>query len=241
MFSRMRKRITYTNIALTLVLLFAMTGGAYAAKRYVITSTSQISPKVLRALEGKSGATGSAGAPGAAGAKGETGAKGEPGANGGAGTAGVAGLQGKEGAEGPEGSEGPQGPKGQQGEPWTAGGVLPKGSSEKGVWAADGPPSPGLAGIVDASVSFGIPLKAAPTAHVIEPGEMPPAGCKGSVTEPEAESGNLCVFVAEHIHILAIGTTSPQGGEAGTVGALVEVLPSGTEDVDANGTWAVTG
>ncbi len=31
MFSRIRKRITYANLAMTLALVFAMTGGAYAA------------------------------------------------------------------------------------------------------------------------------------------------------------------------------------------------------------------
>ena len=33
------KRMTYANVALTLALVFAMTGGAYAAKKYLITST----------------------------------------------------------------------------------------------------------------------------------------------------------------------------------------------------------
>jgi hypothetical protein len=32
MFSTTRKRLTFTNVALTLVLVFAMSGGAYAAK-----------------------------------------------------------------------------------------------------------------------------------------------------------------------------------------------------------------
>ena len=47
MFSRIRKRLTYANVAMTMALVFAMTGGAYAAKKYVITSTKQIKPSVL--------------------------------------------------------------------------------------------------------------------------------------------------------------------------------------------------
>jgi hypothetical protein len=34
-----RKRLSYANVAMTLALVFAMSGGAYAARRFVITST----------------------------------------------------------------------------------------------------------------------------------------------------------------------------------------------------------
>jgi hypothetical protein len=44
MFSRIRKHFTYTNVAMTDVLVSVMSGGAYAASKYVITSTKQISP-----------------------------------------------------------------------------------------------------------------------------------------------------------------------------------------------------
>lgn len=37
-----RKHVSYANVAATVALVFAMTGGAYAAKRYVITSMKQI-------------------------------------------------------------------------------------------------------------------------------------------------------------------------------------------------------
>jgi hypothetical protein len=88
MFSRIRKRITFANIAMTLALLFAMSGGAYAAKKYLITSTKQISPTVLKALAGKpgppgaNGVNGKDGAPGSPGAPGERGQSGEKGAPG---------------------------------------------------------------------------------------------------------------------------------------------------------------
>lgn len=48
MFSRIRNRMIYANVAMTVALVFAMSGGAYAASRYMITSTKQISPKVLK-------------------------------------------------------------------------------------------------------------------------------------------------------------------------------------------------
>lgn len=82
----MRKRITYANVTATLALVFAMSGGALAANHYLITSTKQISPKVLKKLKGKTGATGAPGATGAAGKE---------------------GTPGKEGAAGKEGKAGP--------------------------------------------------------------------------------------------------------------------------------------
>ena len=69
----MRTRLSYANVVATLALVFAMSGGALAAKHYLIHSTKQISPKVLKALKGRTGP---------AGPKGETGAKGETGKNG---------------------------------------------------------------------------------------------------------------------------------------------------------------
>ena len=68
MFNFARTRLTYANVAATLALVFSMTGGALAAKHYLINSTRQINPKVLKKLKarlkGKTGARGPAGAPG---------------------------------------------------------------------------------------------------------------------------------------------------------------------------------
>ena len=47
MLRAIRSRLTYANVAVTLALVLAMSGGAYAADRYLITSTKQIKPKVL--------------------------------------------------------------------------------------------------------------------------------------------------------------------------------------------------
>lgn len=79
------RRLNYANVAATLALLFAMSGGALAAKHYLITSTSQIEPKVLKKLRGRQGLTGKAGpiglpgTPGAAGKDGASGKDGPPG------------------------------------------------------------------------------------------------------------------------------------------------------------------
>jgi hypothetical protein len=184
MLSAIRKRITPGTVIATFALLFAMTGGAYAAKKYLITSTKQISPSVLKVLRGKGGPPGAAGPAGAAGA----------------GTAGPAGAQGPGGAKGEPGSPGAKGedgtsvtsaklaPKtacadggseftaaeaqkttacnGKDGSPWTAGGTLPSEKSETGTWAAVIGSKAGFAGIAgfgQISTSFNIPLSAALT------------------------------------------------------------------------------
>jgi hypothetical protein len=71
-------------------LFFSLSGAAFAAKHYVLNSTSQINPKVLKALKGKTGAKGARGAAGATGATGAPGATGAQGATGAAGAPGSA-------------------------------------------------------------------------------------------------------------------------------------------------------
>jgi hypothetical protein len=88
----MRRRLSYANVTATLALVFAMSGGALAANHYLITSTKQINPSVLKKLTGKPGPGGPAGATGPAGPAGPTG------------PAGAAGAQGAQGATGAPGS-----------------------------------------------------------------------------------------------------------------------------------------
>jgi hypothetical protein len=88
----MRRPFSYANVAATLALVFAMSGGALAARHYLITSTKQISPKVLKALSGKTGPTGGAGKEGRAGPAGKEGPAGPAGKEGAAGKEGVSGV-----------------------------------------------------------------------------------------------------------------------------------------------------
>jgi hypothetical protein len=93
----MRRHLSYANVAATLALVFAMSGGALAANHYLINSTKQINPKVLKKLKGRAGRAGLNGAAGKGGAAGKEGA---------AGAAGKEGARGKEGPAGPEGVSG---------------------------------------------------------------------------------------------------------------------------------------
>jgi hypothetical protein len=129
----LRKRLSYANVTATLALLFAMSGSALAASHYLITSTKQIKPSVLTSLKGKTGATGAQGLTGAAGAPGT----GTPGSQGPTGPAGPKGDTGTPGAPGAPGTNGKNGTNGKEGSPWTAGGTLPSGATETGVWAGN--------------------------------------------------------------------------------------------------------
>lgn len=115
----MLKRISPSMIVALIALFFALTGGAYAANKYVITSTKQIKPSVLAQIKGRdgtngvngaNGASGTNGSPGAAVTNGATGAKGDTGATGAQGPMGPAGPQGVAGAPGAQGPQGVPGP-----------------------------------------------------------------------------------------------------------------------------------
>jgi hypothetical protein len=74
-----KRMFSYANVAATLALVFSMSGGALAAKHYLITSTKQIKPSVLKKLKGNAGKTGATGAPGATGKEGSPGKEGPQG------------------------------------------------------------------------------------------------------------------------------------------------------------------
>ncbi len=212
MFSALRKRIHLSpaTVIASLALVFAMTGGAYAAKKYLITSTKQISPSVLKSLQGKAGP---AGAPGAAGAQGAAGPAGPQGPGGSGGAKGEAGPEGKAGAAGesvtnktlPKGSACAEGgaefkvgtgaaTKACNGSPWTAGGVLPAGKSETGTWAFGESFLNGTAtaSVAWTSISFPVPLA-------------------GTECEPEPGKFIKMGICEKNVHFFAQSETPPSG------------------------------
>jgi hypothetical protein len=175
MLSFVRRRFTFANLAMTLALVLAMSGGAFAAGKFLITSTKQISPKVLKSLQGKAGPAGAAGAQGPAGPQGPAGGVGPQGPAGATGAGGANGVSvtsaevakssstcGKQGGSEFTSASGKgtacNGKDGKEGSPWTAGGTLPSGKTETGAWAF-GPVRAGSQAMV-AVASFPIPLAA---------------------------------------------------------------------------------
>lgn len=244
MFGSIRKKqLNATTAIAMLALVFGMTGGAWAAKKYLITSTKQISPSVLKALK----------VPGKNGANGTPGAAGPPGPGGPAGPQGGAGSEGKQGAEGkqgPQGVPGEKGPKGTTGSPWAAGGTLPVGATETGSWAFGPIAATSVTGGVLSvpAASFAIKLAGAleeEKVHYVAVGETAPSGCTGgTAVEPKADSGNLCIYAAKEQEALSASNfiDNPATGApgAGTTGATLHFLIEGTAG-EAVGTWAVTG
>jgi hypothetical protein len=254
MFSALRRRLTYTNVGVTLALFFSMSGGALAAGHYLITSTKQIKPSVLSALKGKAGAAGANGATGPAGAVGPAGGQG------------AKGETGATGPQGPEGKEGRKGEQGKQGVPGTTGftETLPSEKTEMGTWSFGVTPIEAEGKLTfELPISFNIPLEegleSAHTHYVtrMEQGEKTTPECPGSVEEPSAEPGNLCVYenFISFRHELDAIMVNPEkialAAGAGATGTVLRMKLTNTQ-IDGNdnepeaveasgfGTWAVT-
>jgi hypothetical protein len=211
--SRIRSWPTYANIA-TLALVVTASGGTLAATHYLITSTSQISPKVLKAMKGKTGPAGETGPQGEAGSVGEAGATGET---------------------------GPAGAEGKEGSPWTAGGTLPADKTETGTWAfvshAEGPIRVPLSFSLPTNEPLQPTLGRGPV-ELIQPHEEDPLvahpNCPGNVIKPEADPGFVCIYSA------TLEDPLSGQGPVRTSGVVLIFESMSTSPKADEGTWAAT-
>ncbi len=268
-----RIRITPSTVIAVIALVFAATGGAFAATggsgssdrssgigQHATASAAKSKAKAKAGPRGPAGPAGKTGAAGATGATGPAGATGPGGPQGPAGTNGTngeKGANGTNGATGPAGAAGATGPAGPEGVCSTANCMLPKGTTETGVWQDVGVKEVETGTYV--TISFPIALKSVPTGHYVSEEDVAtdkvPAGCKGDSEKPEAESGNLCVFESQEESEAGVenpefwdvgknivkGETLKNTGQTGTVLVLTTQASLAAGATLAYGTWAVTG
>jgi hypothetical protein len=254
-----KTRFGVPGIISVMALVFAMFGGAYAASNSgggshaTVSAKSKKGPRGPRGPKGAKGDTGPAGPQGLAGANGKDGTNGTNGTGGAAGksvslsaiAAGEAECEERGGvAVGVEGSAlSKEVCNGEEGSPWTAGGILPSGATETGVFSGFFNEVAEIEGekVGNALVplSFPIPL-GEPLDN--ESVHVAPAGnCTGTAAAPTAEPGELCVYVAEGGQPLESITAPIEGGEVGasTSGATLAIL-LGPANSPLKGTFAVT-
>lgn len=163
---------------------------------------------------------------------------------------GPAGPEGQRGAQGPQGiqgAQGPVGPIGPQGIPGPFMQLLPSGQTLRGYYFITAT-QPGASGVVaSTSVSFGFALSSAPQAHYIRAGEVAPAACPGSTTNPQAAPGHVCVFEQSAVNVSssAGGRNTVASGGNGTAsqfgfGIFGVSSTSAGGSFFIHGTWAVT-
>ncbi len=261
MYSRIREQFSTTALILSIVaLVFALSGGAYAA--------SQAQTSKTKVVKGPPGPKGKPGKAGPAGPAGPTGPKGDAGAQGATGGAGAPGKDGNSAVVTPIQSETGkcderagaevsvkntagvvevcEGEKGPPGSPWPAGGTLPVGSTETGAWSINGTEESALFDqYLLAPISFTIPLAAElDEAHVHFQGEAGFAtNCPGNAENPQAASGHLCVFNGLVQNMTFGGITSlgfSFSSQANKSGAILYFTVTDEEPVGL-GSWAVTG
>lgn len=249
MFSTLRNRFGIPGVISVIALVFAMFGGAYAASNSSgggkATASAAKGKPGPRGKTGKTGPAGPQGPAGPAGPVGPAGAKGDAGAQGAPGTPGAPGAPGAAGksvtgepiAAGGACGENAEGVKytlnavstdvcsGESG--FTE--VLPPEATEKGAWALDSKGGEGEN--VLTPISFPIPLSEADAAAIKvhkwiqgNPAEQD-SQCLGTVTNPEAEAGTICLYSAIAKEQFEIPTlVVPDGGFQERVGASGALL-----------------
>jgi hypothetical protein len=117
--------------------------------------------------------------------------------------------------------------------------TLASGKTETGEYGFGATGSANIFG----NISFPFPLASAPTLHVIPSGTSTPSGCTGSVSNPGAAPGNLCIFEGyTEGGVVLTNAWEPVGGThtGSTLGVTLWASGGGGGNNNDSGTWAVT-
>lgn len=253
MLTKLREPFGKAGLIVAIVaLIAALGGGAYAASGGLNGKQKKEVTAIAKKYAGKNGTNGTNGA---VGSNGTAGTNGSPGGAGAAGKSveafeiakNLPACGGRGGAEYEvEGSgEAAEICNGAAGSPWTVGG-LPQGATETGVWTVSASPAiANGAGHIFVPISFSVPLSQAIPAFEGKVHFVPATGegvCTGSVTEPTAPEGELCIYWTEMEGLTFQRTVALDGASAngaskpGTVMIFKEIQ----EEAYAYGSWAVT-
>jgi|SRR5215213_2887395 len=216
MFSRIHSRLGTAGFIIAMVaLVAAFAGTAFAA----VDRLSNQEKKEVKKIAKKLAAAGPAGAIGPVGPQGTAGARGEV------------------GSEGPQGEPGEPG---EQGEPGPTETKAPSGKTMKGVWGFT------TVGVeyTYAQISFPLFLTAEPEPHWL-PADWPTGAsteekenCPGTVLEPKAKVGHLCIYGKTVINVSPSEFVSDDNFRSGFLFKFN--LEDKAAFAEAHGTWAVT-
>ncbi|MGN6258896.1 MAG: collagen-like triple helix repeat-containing protein [Solirubrobacterales bacterium] len=251
------------GLIVAIVALVAAVGGTAFAAAGLNAKQKKEVKAIAKQFAGKPGATGATGAqgnPGPAGAPGRDGTNGTNGNDGESVTVGAASN-----AECPQGGTefsnatgSGKACNGQTG--FTS--TLPSEKTETGQWAIQGTAN-GIEPLAFEAESFPIRLAEPPATETnaarfipVEGGEGEPnestfvqnGECAGTVQDPKAAPGHLCVFAASAenlfpgfpMQIVDLSAASPVQGTIGTTGFGIRAVAGSAGAVTAQGSWAVT-
>jgi hypothetical protein len=226
MLSRIKDRLGVAGFAVAIIALVAAVAGTAFAALPGLNSKQKKQVTSIAQTQAKKFAQSVPGPAGPQGPKGDTGAKGDTGSKGDQGEPGEDGEDGEDGEPGEDGVCSVSIPEC----------VLPVGATLVGHFSANASKEEEKA---FATISTGLQLPSVPEVQRILPpseGGEPTPECPGTVEEPDAAPGFLCVYI-ERRHNAQFGQKI-----ADTSGGYVEVLPLVAESdfFFVNGTWAVT-
>ncbi len=210
---RIRGKLTFANVVACLALFIALGGVGWAATQLPKNS---VGPKQLR-----KGAVTPAKLSSAA----RSTLTGPQGPRGAAGPAGPKGAQGDRGAKGEQGI---------QGVPGSLSTNLARDLTLRGTFDIDQRANAALEEIGSA-ISFGDQLAATPDFLIVPKGSAGDNDCPGSVNEPRAAAGWLCLYTREERNI------ELEGLNPYPFGAEIQLTAHAVGRITLSGTWAVTG
>jgi hypothetical protein len=238
--ARLNSHLSYANVIATVALFAALGGGAYAAtelSKNSVRSKHIKNGQVKRADLAKNAVNSAKVRDGALLAADFKAGQLPQGAQG------AQGPQGTPGQSGPQGETGAQGPAGQQGAQGVAGpfpdGDMPSGKTVRGTYSIRENLTSASTGI-----SFTFRMATAPTPTWIAAGGAPTANCPGSVDDPQALPGHLCVYSSFDSNVSSrcvYNNTNAGGGSCGLADREGgNLFVSGTSPIQTDGTWAAT-